>query len=502
MDISNNYYRYVVINLVHQISNIHATSELRYQLVTSTGIVITPAVFIQAGKSTSVNFDQEGVYQILLRTGDGVDHVINVNYFPEYKKTIIESVKDFICNCSNIKSDSCYNGQDPTIKEYKELSFMTTTMYLYLGQLITPQYTRNYVCCINDVINKDVRIINGVSNSINELDVYGRLPNNIDMLRLQILYYFLLFYVIENDFATLYVAPTNTGGGTGGLPDDPIGIDSFTGQTKITDTAYVISLFNLEEVKKCTIDLNINIDQIIQELSNCYSKNPLGLCVITNVIPDPENPTTASISNLTYQGYQPVVAINTVINPVVFSWDNNETPSDLILDDSGYGEIIQLQTSGTSQDASNKSYIRNTRGSVIWKLSGSNVETIELMTKWINPTYVGKRDSNLTSKVTADEVLTNSSVTLSDNLQQGFTTKLNNIVGEITYIVVAKEEHSKYTIWENLDDTSGLDKSSIGDENQLQFIVSYNNEIFINDKAYFVYIMQWTGNFIYNLKLS
>lgn len=102
----------------------------------------------------------------------------------------------------------------------------------------------------------------------------------------------------------------------------------------------------------------------------------------------------ASISNLTLNnGYAPVLEVGSAITTPIFSWNEDGTPENLLLDDNV--NIISDVSVSDGTYISGVTYQYDNYQTVTWTLRGSNVPTISRSATWVRPFYTGIKNSKV-----------------------------------------------------------------------------------------------------------
>ena len=102
----------------------------------------------------------------------------------------------------------------------------------------------------------------------------------------------------------------------------------------------------------------------------------------------------AILVSFSYAGYTEIIEIDTVINEPSFLWEKRGFPLNLKISDDD-GQLSNQSVSGGEYEAVGTSYVRDFYDSVKWNLSGDNVETLEIITTWVRPSYIGKNSTGL-----------------------------------------------------------------------------------------------------------
>jgi len=462
MDIKNEYYRYIVKDNVYTIENIHATLILRFRLVNVTkNMVITPTKFMQPDDIETLEITDEGVYVAELFTGNGEEN-INIYYYPITKELVIDNMKDILCDCDSLDS-VCGNGESPIIKNNKELQFLFTSVNSYIDTLLSPDYVKNYMCCFGELIKGDYRMMSYLSNSYDALNSIGKLPDNINIVRLYTLYKYILLYIIELDYARFVIKGNSIIQPPNPIPDDP-GRD--TRALINTDRERIDKLFELGYIESCTKDLNVDMKTLINSFDECYQTYSYNVCM-SGINPCPGN---SMISGLKINGVFRTQGVGVPINVSIFQWDiDSGVPENLVINDSE-GQIVNEEVSGTSHTLdTSKTYVLNSVGDITWSLKGDNTNQAELNVKWVEVIYKGK----LTDErwPTETEVLAGDKI-IRDLTDNQFIWQPDTLITEIAWVAIPVSSAIMFTEWLDLaTQTSG----PIYDDDSLNFMLRHAN---------------------------
>ena len=498
MEIKNNYFEYWAYDDKYYISNVNDDSPVRYSLLDlNTNTYITKDFFIAMGDTITVAINNEGYYKIEMKVATGEDFIIPIYHFHISKDTILSEMKNIICDCSSLDGQ-CSNGEDPMIQDNRDLQFVYTSTNMYKDALLVPEYTRNYICCFQNLIMSDSRLREKLETSLYFLNAEGKLPNNSNFIRLYTTYLYLLFYVIELDFAT-YVIDTSSNDPVNPDPEpDPIR----NGKSAINSSSneeYIYELFNIVDIKSCALDLNININKVISDLTICYEKYNIGICNSTSPGPGPDpDPTESIIADLMFASPIPplLLLVGESLTIAGFKWSIvSGLPQNLKLSDGG-DQLVDVDVIGTSHDVS-LTYTKSAVESITWSVKGMNTNQILLNVDWIHPIYSGtmhiKEQYPTTSGIKSGTIIK----TKIDNsfIWEGLVV----IPDQYPWVAIPVVSAKLFTKWKDMGESTNL--GNIGLNNEYTFIVRKESTVTIDGISYYIYKFGASTNFTNQLKL-
>lgn len=253
----------------------------------------------------------------------------------------------------------------------------------------------------------------------------------------------------------------------------------------------------LEELIGYEINVEINAredaDDNLQAQIDALEEDFVNL---TNLV----NPILHSVSNLRFTGKTEYVEAGVSFYAQYFYWDSEGTPEDLVLTDNK--GVIYLQSVVGNQHIFSipKSYTLTAEDSVIWTLSGSNIDPINISSTSLLRSYYGKKTTSddILITVTEADILSSGSVPGYSSLVQ--TNEGINFIPDTTkdeqgwIAVESAQAIAPYTYW-RVDDVDNGNIASDG------FILPPTTVI-VNGRNYSVYRWRYRSPLSTNIRLS
>jgi hypothetical protein len=444
--------------------------------------IISPSEIIE------MNLPTEAIYKIVVIydvAGSVENTSYDIRHFPSLKNSIITTMKEMICDCSNLDNTlNCTNSTViPIIQDVYNIQMLLTSIGLYKDMLLSTSFLRQYNCCFTQTLGSNSStLLSLLANIYTQLDLNGNSPNSTHLVRLYTAYMYILFFVIELDIAE-YVT-----GSSGGVNDPELGggsSRSFIPQTGDSEDAVAVKeLFDIEDMQQCFTTLGLVSSSIYTTLDTCYKTFNFGSCVITSEIG------TNSVSNLSYTSHTNYVSVDYAITPIQFTWDvEGIAEKSLVLDDNGVGTIENVDVSGTSFDTG-INYAPTVPTIIRWTLSGDNVTDAELTTEWVYPAYKGQNTTGIIP--TAAQVLIEPKIV--DDFSESIEVEIVTGIGYFAWIAVPTV-NSQYTQWE---DINAKGNSGTIASNSFMYVTT----LLVGGISYYIYMYKYPTNLTTTLKLS
>ena len=171
----------------------------------------------------------------------------------------------------------------------------------------------------------------------------------------------------------------------------------------------------------------------------------------------------SSVSNLQLSGGGGLVVVETGYIELAFNWNENGSPTDLILDDGDEDVNVDVPVSGGFVSLHNNSFTSLTPKKITWTLRGSNVNSISTYVEWAYPRYVSK-SSTVATPTGADIAFTPSNTPI--RTTGSVTSTVTTTGAEYGWIAVPEDGRIPYTTWY----IDALNNSSIGSDGSGEFI--------------------------------
>ncbi len=381
---------------------------------------------IDIAETIKLFFPKESIYRLSVIDTNGIMKEYDIRYFPVLKDQIVSTLQSYLLTT---KSSQCSNSINSPIADDLYLTeLVSASIQPYLNLLIPSQFINQIQCCVaNLFMYADYTLLYNLSLRYTTLSNIGTYKSFSESLKI----------ILSIEYIIMYISTLQVASYTYDYLDQEISPD-----TELI--ASIINTFESQIIKDNFVERNLNFDILYDKFTACYlSKDTLN-CLVS-ISPTVE---CASISDLTYSGYQHIIEVNTVVSPLLITWNATGGPSDLKLNDTD-DKLINVEVVGNQYNTEgNLSYIHGTYTSMIMSLSGSNVETINNTTTWVYPSFTGKivspfgqpgipdsdtiKDGNKSIDVTNLQFITNVDTDLDANQYGWFAVPKNQTGGHYT----------------------------------------------------------------------
>jgi len=203
---------------------------------------------------TEIELPTETIYKLVIyyQAVEVENTSYDIKHFPSLKNSIITTMKEVICGCSNLDNISL-NCTNTSVSLITQDVFDTQMLLIFMGSykdiLLPPNFLNQYNYCFTQTLeNNSSTLLSLLSNIYTQLDLNGNSPNSTRLIRLYTTYMYILFYTLELNYAS--------------YPDLP--------DTSISNEIDLVkSLFDLENLESCYNELNIDYIRVIETLQAC-----------------------------------------------------------------------------------------------------------------------------------------------------------------------------------------------------------------------------------------